>query len=182
MNINLAELFKQAIQHRNQHNCSAYPYESYDRLFDVVTQAQPDRILEIGSGCGFSTCVMMLAHSKSHLDTIEKDPDHVAVAAEFVRTYLPVEVASNINIIQGVAEQVLQELSSQYDLIFFDGYQIHYEFLPHYQRLLKSGGLLVLGNTHLTSKTSDQFFTELNNALVWQVIDRFAETIIAKKV
>ncbi|QQS23370.1 class I SAM-dependent methyltransferase [bacterium] len=180
--MNLNELFEKAIVHREQHQCSAYPYESYDRLFEIVTVENPDRILEIGSGCGFSACVMMLASPRLQLDSIEKDPEHVKAARQFLQENLTPQAAGRVRIIEGIAEEVLERLTEGYDLIFFDGYQIHYEFLPHYKRLLKAGGLLVLGNTHLSSKTSDNFFAELSNGKDGKIMDRFAETILARRI
>ena len=54
--------------------------------------------------------------------------------------------------------------------------------MSQYLRLLKVGGILILGNNHLTSKTSDQFFKELSNVANWQILEKFADTTIAKKL
>lgn len=184
----LDSLFLRAMDHRSEHGCSAYPYQSFQQLFEIVTKCRPVRILEVGTGVGFTACVMLSAAPRARLTTLEKDPVHVQAAQDFVRNYLvtsPIPASvdiSQVQVINAVAEQFLPQLHDQYDLIFFDGYQIHYEFLPHYERLLQSGGWLVLGNTQLSSRTSDRFFEQLQDPLRWQIVDRFGDTILARRV
>jgi predicted O-methyltransferase YrrM len=177
-NSNLENLYQQAIQHRTEHDCSAYPYEEYKKLFDLVASYKPSKILEIGTGIGFTAVVMALANPDGYIETIEKDQEHANEAKNFVRAQ---NLSDRIMIRNEVAELLLPELEAGYDLIFFDGYQIHYEFLPHYERLLKPDGILFLGNNQLTSKTSDRFFEELNDQQKWQIVEKFADTTIAKK-
>ncbi len=178
MTSNLEELYKQAIDHRNTHDCSAYPYEEYQKLFDIVEKFKPNKILEIGTGIGFTAVVMALASPKAYIETIEKDQTHSQTAQKFIGKQ---NLSDRIILRNEIAELLLPELNPSYDLIFFDGYQIHYEFLPHYERLLKPDGLLILGNNHLTSKTSDHFFEEFEQSGKWIISDKFADTTIAIK-
>ncbi len=183
--MNFDSLFRRAVDHRVEHDCSAYPYESYNSLFEIVTTQNPKRILEIGTGIGFTACVMSAAAPNAEIISLDKDAEHAHTSKSFILSAsktIPEINPARIEIINQIAEQYLPAEQSQYNLIFFDGYQIHYEFLPQYERLLKSGGILVLGNTHLSSKTSDQFFDELNNSTKWQIMDRFAETIVVQKL
>jgi hypothetical protein len=48
--------------------------------------------------------------------------------------------------------------------------------------LLKKDGILFLANNHLKSKTSDQFFEELEHSGDWEILERFEDTTIAKKI
>lgn len=181
--MNYESLFNQAVQHRSDHDCSAYPYEEYKKLVEVVQQYKPQSILEIGTGMGFTAAVMALSSPQAHIDTIEKDGKHVEVAKKFLRNTLSDAVfEKQINIVNDSAETALINLNSGYDLIFFDGYQIHYEFLPHYERLLKPEGILFLANNHLKSKTSDKFFEELEHSGKWVILEKFADTTIAQKI
>lgn len=175
----LTELYQQAVAHRIEHDCSAYPYEDYTRLFNLVKESQPKRILEIGTGIGFTSVVMAIASPDAKIDTIEKDVEHAKLATGFINNN---NLSKGISVHNVVAEEFLPTLSTQYDLIFFDGYQIHYEFLPHYERLLTQSGIMIIGNNHLTSKTSDQFFDELNDVTKWQILEKFADTVVVKKV
>lgn len=177
--MNLENLYQLTISHKKSHSCSAPPYDNYLRLYEIVKSLKPSRILEIGTGIGFTSIVMANASPGSTIETIEKDKDHVAGARDFIKSHMP---SNSINVISGIAELELVELSGPYDLIFFDGFQIHHEFLEQYERLLLKNGILVLGNNHLGSKTSDQFFIEFATNGKWEIIDKFAETIVAKRL
>lgn len=177
--MDLNHLFDLANQHRNEHDCSAHPYENYQKLFDLTSRLKPKRILEIGTGIGFSAVVMALASKEAMIDTIEKDSEHFLTARQFLQD---LHLQSRIKVYNDIAEVILPNFTSHYDLIFFDGFQIHYEFLQHYARLLVFGGTLILANTHLNSKTSEQFFTEIGYKSEWELLDQFSDTMIFKKL
>ena len=172
-------LYAVATEHVSEHGCSAHPYKEAGKLFDIVAENKPHRILEIGTGMGFTALIMSLAAPDALIQTIEKDAEHANIARKYFEQH---NVDDRIVVIDAVAEELLPELTPQFDLIFFDGYQIHFEFLPHYERLLLPGGLLVAANNHLTSKTSDAFFAGLQDKTVWEVLETFEDTTIAKKL
>lgn len=175
----MTNLFIKAVEHRTEHDCSAYPYEEYEKLIEYVKKYSPKKILEVGTGMGFTAIIMAQASPESHIDTIEKDPEHCAVAKQLAESN---NVSDRVNVINDQAEDEFEKLDPEsYDFIFFDGYQIHYQFLPHYERLLKSEGVLFLANNHLKSRTSDKFFEELNNSGKWKQLDGFADTTIVLK-
>lgn len=171
-------LLNQAVTHRIEHQCSAHPYEHAPKLAETVAHYSAQNILEIGTGMGYTAAVMAKVSPKIHIDTLEKDSEHIEIAKQF---WTKNGVAEQIEPIVAQAESVLQDIHNLYDLIFFDGYQVHYEFLPHYRRLLKPNGILFLANNHLKSKTSDQFFSELTNSGEWDILERFEDTTIAQK-
>lgn len=175
-------LFNLANSHRAEHDCSAYPYEDYLQLQKIVNRVNPKSILEIGAGIGFTAVIMASEVPGVKIDTIEKDSEHARLAREFIHSQ---GFGEQITVIDDIAEIYLPELVSQnkqYDLIFFDGYQIHYEFLHHYEKLLKIGGILILANTHLNSKTSDKFFYELEHDGNWEISNQFNDTIVAHRI
>ncbi len=176
--MNIDEEFNLAVAHHQEHGCSAPPYESYQKLFDIAKQTNSQRILEIGTGVGFTALVLATACANAEIDSIEKDSDHAEIASKYIQSH---GLSNRVHIHNVVAEDFLASLKPGYDLIFFDGFQIHYEFLPHYERLLKPSGILVLGNNHLSSKTSEQFFGELNDNGQWKILEKFGETTVAKK-
>lgn len=180
--MNLEQLFEQAVKHQQDHGCSAHPYDDTKRLIAVLQDFQPKEILEIGTGMGYTTAVMALTLPQANILTIEKDLEHVQTAGQFLLENVGVGAQDKITIIGQPAEGYLEDLTSEFDFIIFDGYQIHYEFLPHYERLLKPNGILFLANNHLQSKTSDRFFEELGNEHKWKILDRFADTTVAQRV
>lgn len=177
--MDLNNIFDLANEHRTEHNCSAYPYENFFKLFDLVAQCKPKNILEIGTGIGFSAVVMAFAEPSANIDTIEKDAQHALLARQLIEK---LQLHFRIKVYHDIAEILLPELQNQYDFIFFDGFQIHYEFLPQYERLLKLDGILVLANTHLNSKTSEQFFEQLRSPSSWQLLERFDDTMVLRKI
>lgn len=181
--IDIQSLYAAAIAHREEHECSAYPYQHAEKLAQVIGQYQPRKVLEIGTGIGYTAAVMALTSSTLRIDTIEKDPLHAKLAREFlINNVKESKVWQRVSIINDFAETVLPLMQTQYDLIFFDGYQIHYEYMPHYERLLKPQGILFLANNHLESKTSAQFFAELSDKENWKILDQFDDTTIAQRV
>ena len=171
-------LLNQAVTHRIEHQCSAHPYEHASKLAETVAQYSAQNILEIGTGMGYTAAVMAKVNPKIHVDTIEKDNEHIEIAKQF---WAKNGVETQIKPIIAQAESELENIHEIYDFIFFDGYQIHYEFLPHYRRLLKPKGILFLANNHLKSKTSDQFFEELTTSGEWGILEKFEDTTIAQK-
>ena len=172
-------LYKIALEHRSEHNCSAPPYENGIKLIDAVIEYKPNRILEIGTGIGYTTVIMALAAPTAHIDTLEKDPEHAQIADDFIRKQ---NVQNQIQIINQSAEDFFEQTNKHYDFIFFDGFQIHLQFLAHYERLLKPGGILFLANNHLKSRTSEQFFQGLQDETKWKILDQFADTTIVLRM
>ncbi len=181
--MNLAELYQQAVKHKSEHKCSAVPYEHAEKLVQAIEQFQPTSILEIGTGIGYSAAVMALACFElglnSEIDTLEKDREHALLAEEFIKNNQADHLVKILNV---VSEEFLPKLQKNYDFIFFDGFQIHYEFLPQYERLLKKDGILFLANKHLKSKTSERFFYDLEHDGKWEILEHFSDTTIAKRI
>lgn len=177
--IEINRLYAAAVKHVEEHDCSAHPYKNGERLVEIIQEYKPRRVLEIGTGIGYTAAIMSLTNPEIHIDTMEKDPEHARLARKFLTDN---KTGDHISIINDFAETTLPLMDRQYDLIFFDGFQIHYEFLPQYKRLLKSGGILFCANNHLKSKTSDQFFAELADTKTWKILDQFEDTTIAQRL
>ncbi len=175
----IALLFEKAKQHLIEHACSAHPYQYFQQLYDMVEDKQPGSILEIGTGCGFTAAVMALAAPPARITTIDKDAEHIVVAKKL---FIEKGVFERVQAVEAIGEQYLPASQDQFDLIFFDGYGIHYEFLPQYRRLLTKSGLAIIANNQLTTKTSDQFFAELQDTKKWHILKQFGDTTVAQKV
>ncbi len=177
--MDLENLFSLAVKHRNAHDCSAYPYENGEKLVEWIQKTEARKILEIGTGMGYTATIMALSNPAVRVDTIEKDSEHAQIARDFL---IAQKAREQVTVINELAESYLGTLQNQYDFIFFDGYQIHYEFLPHYERLMKKDGILFAANNHLQSKTSAKFFAELEEQTKWKILEKFADTTIAQKL
>ncbi|NLM75568.1 MAG: O-methyltransferase [Clostridiaceae bacterium] len=105
---------------------------------------KPGRILEAGTAIGYSSIVMAEANPETVIDTIEIDEEIAKIAEKNIRK---MGLEENIRIIIGDALEVMQCLSTSFDMIFLDSAKGQYiEYLPEVLRLLKPGGLLVSDN------------------------------------
>ena len=111
---------------------------------------KPSRVLEIGSGIGFSALFMLscleeiMELSDIHIDSIEINPDHVREATEHVSRF---DADKSINLIEGDACEELDQLIAPYDFIFLDGPKAQYPlYLPKLIDLLNPGDMLVADN------------------------------------
>ena len=105
----------------------------------------PVRILEAGTGIGYSSIMFSYETSKeTKIDTIEKDEKMVNLARNNIKE---VGMQNRINVILGQAEDVLPCLNKKYDMIFLDASKSKYiEMLPDCLRLLNNGGVLISDN------------------------------------
>ncbi|HEU5262149.1 MAG TPA: O-methyltransferase [Gemmatimonadales bacterium] len=104
-------------------------------------------VLEIGSLAGYSGVWLARAlppPPHGRLTTIEKDPQHAALAR---RAYAEANVADRVRLIEGAALDVLPTLTPGFDAVFVDADK---EPLAQYfewsVRLLRPGGLLLCDN------------------------------------
>ena len=109
---------------------------------------RPQRILEVGTGVGFSALLMRDALGGAcEIVTIEKDP---ARAAEAERNFAEAG-CGQIKLLAGEAEEILRQLAEtepgSFDFVFMDaakGQYIH--FLPMIGELTRAGGILLSDN------------------------------------
>jgi TPP-dependent pyruvate/acetoin dehydrogenase alpha subunit len=138
------------------------------------------KILEIGTATGFTAFTMSQVCSKYSrdfkIDTIEKNPEHTLIAAE---QFLSLRCA-NINIIEGKAEEIIQNLKNQsYDIIFFDAFAPKEQNANEFDRILKNYGILISANSFLR-KTETGYF-EYFTKHQYAKIDEFDDTKIWQK-
>lgn len=119
--------------------------ETQNLLKLLLAMNCPGRILEVGTAVGFSALLMEYYNPVAcMITTIENYAKRIPIArANFLRA----GKQNVIQLLEGDAKQVMQELAEPYDFIFMDaakGQYIH--FLPEVMRLLKPGGVLVSDN------------------------------------
>jgi predicted O-methyltransferase YrrM len=143
------DLFKriaqQSAEHRAVHHCNAYPCDDGLTLGFLAAALGANRILEIGTGLGYSA--LWLAHGcrpGGTVTTIERDPVHARIARENI---LNEGYAESIFVQEGDALSILAELPKGFDLIVVDADIVDYaSYLRHIERLLRPRGLLLTSN------------------------------------
>ncbi|WP_040211589.1 O-methyltransferase [Clostridium polynesiense] len=110
----------------------------------MVSIQKPRKILELGTAIGYSAILMSEAlNNKVDITSIERDTNMIAEAEKNFAKY----GFDNINILQGDALEVLENLNEKYDLIFMDAGKGHYNhFLPNCLRLLSEEGIIIADN------------------------------------
>jgi caffeoyl-CoA O-methyltransferase len=127
-------------------NISVKPYEGH-LLSMLVRVSGAKKIVEIGTLAGYSGTWMARAlPGDGHLWTLDKNPDHVAVASQ---SFLQAGVADRVTIMEGDAHESLRSLTKQgpFDLVFIDADKPSYPFyLDWAGENLRSGGLMLAHN------------------------------------
>ena len=174
----IEEFYFKAVWHFMDHSCGGSPFKYAKELFEEVEKYTAGKdeevnILEIGTAIGYSTFILSLASAGGNIDSIEMEADHVELASANLKDF------KNINIMLGEAENILPDLKdNNYDIIFFDGYAPEAMLMPHFERLLKKGGLLMTANTHKKRKTTEEYMSALGDEDKWKKINVFGDTIV----
>jgi predicted O-methyltransferase YrrM len=113
-----ADVYARSEAHRAEHGCDLYPSGDGPLLGALAAATGAGRILEIGCGLGYSALRLADgAGAAAHVDTIERDPAHAALArAELARA----EVGARIELHEGDAAKLVAGLRGPYDLAFVD--------------------------------------------------------------
>jgi predicted O-methyltransferase YrrM len=141
-------------EHRESHGagCSVYPTSSGPLLSVLAAAVAAGRILEVGSGLGYSALCLAL-RSGGKVETVERDAEHARLAEQ---TILREGYGDRIRVLPGRGADVLPGLDGAYDLIFSDGDPEEMPLdLEHFLRLLRAGGLLVSANLFLAQFVPD---------------------------
>jgi predicted O-methyltransferase YrrM len=174
----LIELFNLSLQHRAEHECGGYPYQHADVLALLLKISNAKKVLELGTGIGYSAAVMAGVSNDIHIDTIDQDDGHMEQAK---KNWQKFGLSDRITPHVGKAEAILPELIGPYDLIFFDGHTPSMKFLIQFERLLKKGGILVTANMFLRDKNGGKYMRALQKIHRWQLAT-FSDTTIAVKL
>ena len=112
-------------------------------LKQITTILSPKKIIEIGTGIGYSGLVM-LKNSHASLYTVDFNAKNLDVARGNFERY---GYAARVTAILGDASDIVPMLTGGADLIFLDGPKGRYhEYYPYLKNLLGSGGALVCDN------------------------------------
>ncbi|MGP8071391.1 MAG: O-methyltransferase [Candidatus Bathyarchaeia archaeon] len=123
------------------------------RFLELIARSRsPRRILEIGSGAGYSALWLMKGIGrKGTLESIEADPH---VASELQEVIKKAGLKRRIKIHQGAALMILRKLKGPYDLVFIDADKDEYpQYLQHAIKLTVPGSIILADNLFWSGAT-----------------------------
>lgn len=123
---------------------------------------QAERILELGTGIGYSSLWMALNPGnegrKVHITTMEIDEDRYQRACRYFQKAGVVEM---IMPLLGDANDLIPHLEGTFDFIFMDAAKGQYlEFFQKFWPLLEPGGVLVIDNVLMNGWVADLYWPE----------------------
>ncbi len=138
-------LLKELEDYAQNHHVPIVSPESAAFLKVLIKLHKPKRILEAGTAIGYSAIVMAQAMDDGGIiDSIEIDDDMAEAARRNITAFA---LDKRIRVLSGDALEVMQCLTTPYDMIFLDAAKGQYgEYLAEVFRLLNRDGLLVSDN------------------------------------
>lgn len=138
----LLEFLRESENVRND-ICPSVGKEAGQLLYFLSKLIKSKKILEIGTSIGYSTIWLSLAakENNGHLDTIEIAE---RLSKEALKNLTNLKLDSYVTFHQGLAENLIENIDKDYDLIFIDSSTKSYENL--YEKALKKlkqGGLMI---------------------------------------
>jgi len=175
-----AEIRKVTDRHRGEHGCGAYPYDNGPLLSALAAATNARRILELGTALGYTALSFAYGARDSTVDTIERDPEHVALARENIAA---AALDHRITVHEGEFAKVLPTLDPGFDLAFFDGGSPVPALHTALRNLLRTGGMLITANLN-HGGTADAVHKALFTGKSWRsaLVDDSGETAISVKL
>ena len=141
-------------------------------LYILARATAAKTILELGTASGYSA--IFLARACEDLNgrviTLEQDP---AMAEKALENFKTAGLEQHIEIRICDALQEISEMTTSFDFIFMDIEKKDYKrALPHCQKLLKKGGLLVADNVGF--KDADGFNQAIAHHPEWRMVSLFS--------
>lgn len=139
------------------------------------------RILEIGTGIGYSTILMARSLTKEgHITTIEIDQNRYERA---VSNFKDNNVAHMVTPLLGDANEVLESLQEIYDFVFLDAAKGQYpEMFLKIWPLLEPGGVMVMDNIFLNGWVIDMTWPERRKKTMVVRMREILQTITAHQL
>lgn len=118
--------------------------DAFDVLIDIVSKRQPKKILELGTAVGYSGIAMLNASPDAKLYTVEYLEER---AEEAKQNFIKAGVYERVVQFTASADEVLDNLSGDFDLMFIDAAKSHYEhYFTMLDKHLTRGGIMVFDN------------------------------------
>lgn len=135
---------RRVFAYADEHTVAALLPETAAFLRQAVLLKKPKRILEIGTGVGYSAMLMLHAAENAKLYTVESDEERIAVAKRFL---CEAKLLDRVIFYCGDSTDIVPNLRGKFDFIFLDGPKAQYvEYLPFLCNALRKGGVLFCDN------------------------------------
>lgn len=114
------------------------------RMLAALAGSLDARVLEVGTAIGYSALHMAEALDRGSIVTLERDPQRIAQAADFLAR---AGVADRVEIVEGDARETIPAVEGPFDLLFLDATKGEYrEYLELAEPKLSGRALLVVDN------------------------------------
>lgn len=174
----LKTYYDEILIHQKEHRCTGVPYEYASMLTILVKATGAKKILEVGTGIGYSAAALIGGNDNVFIETIDEDIMHLEIAK---KKWKELGLSERIIDYWGKAEDILPTLQDGYDVIFFDANTPQKKFLPEFERILKTNGLLITTNLFLKDSKGGKYLVELQNEKKWSTA-LFADTALSVRV
>ena len=173
------------LQYTKQHNIPTISDEAWALLKNTIISNQPKKILEIGTGSGYSAA-KILECVKTYIDldqvnftTVEIDPERFELSMNNLKE---LGFYQNAEMILDDACAILGQYVLEcrlFDLVFLDGAKGQYiNYLPQILKILPSGGIMFCDNLsfHGLSKSGKETYHKMRTIAV--NLQKFQKAII----
>jgi predicted O-methyltransferase YrrM len=122
------------------------------RMLAALAGTLDGRVLEVGTAIGYSTLHMAEALERGSIVTLERDPERIAQADEFLKR---TGVGERVEIVGGDARETLPVLEGPFDMLFLDASKGEYrEYLQLAEPKLSQRALLVVDNLLMSGEVA----------------------------
>jgi len=146
----------------------------------LVNLKKPKKVLEIGTGIGYSTIWMARALDEcGKITTIELLPKRYEIALSNLKK---AGLEDRVKLINGDAREIISEIKDTYDIIFLDAAKGQYqEFFNISQTLLSPNGLLICDNVLINGWVIDLKYPERRKKTMVYRMRAFLENLKNEK-
>jgi predicted O-methyltransferase YrrM len=111
----------------------------------LVSLVKPKKVLEVGTGIGYSTLNIYYAYKEAEIVTVDSNKKRALIAKEFFK-----RAGAKVELLEKDAFDVIRDFlfkGETFDLIFIDSVKAEYPFFNYkVQALLSNGGVALFDN------------------------------------
>jgi predicted O-methyltransferase YrrM len=156
----LEQLYSQTLEYQKLNRRGAFPFEYFEALIIISASIQKEKkattMLELGSALGLSAISLAIANPEAKVISVDKNEKALELAKANAKQ---AGAEKQIEFVNARFEEFLSQQTSQFDLIFFDGFAPEYKLFLQMESVLKPRGILVSANMDLFIKDKQGFAT-----------------------